>query len=134
MHNPIYPHISKRKAYVAWSPKSNTTEQMSKKIDEPTDRLQKPGDKKKKMLAGLKPSLLTLTIGGFSIGMTEFMMMGVLPDVASDLGVNIPAAGHLIAIYALGVVIGAPLMVALAGNYPPRKVLISLMAMFAVFN
>jgi DHA1 family arabinose polymer transporter-like MFS transporter len=133
MHNPIYPHISKRKAYVAWSPKTNTKEQMSKTANDTTDSLQKPV-KKKKMLAGLKPSLLTLTIGGFSIGMTEFMMMGVLPDVASDLGITIPAAGHLIAVYALGVVIGAPLMVALAGNYPPRKVLITLMAMFAVFN
>lgn len=64
--------------------------------------------KKAGLFSMIKPSLLTLTIGGFSIGMTEFMMMGVLPDVASSLQVSIPTAGHLISIYALGVVIGAP--------------------------
>ncbi|TKK68096.1 MFS transporter [Ilyomonas limi] len=82
----------------------------------------------------MKPSLLTLTIGGFCIGMTEFMMMGVLPDVAKTLAVSIPEAGHLISAYALGVVIGAPLMVALAGKYSPKKVLIALMLMYGVFN
>ena len=82
----------------------------------------------------MKPSLLTLTIGGFCIGMTEFMMMGVLPDVASSLNVSIPTAGHLISIYALGVVIGAPLLVALSGKFSPKKVLMTLMLMFMVFN
>lgn len=81
-----------------------------------------------------KLSLYSLTMGGFSIGMTEFMMMGVLPDVAKSLGVSIPVAGHLISAYALGVVIGAPLMVALAGNFPPKKVLIGLMLAFGLFN
>lgn len=75
------------------------------------------------LFAGLKPGLLTLTIGGFSIGMTEFMMMGVLPDVSRTLSVSIPTAGHLISIYALGVVIGAPLMAGLAGNVAPKKYL-----------
>lgn len=82
----------------------------------------------------VKPSLLTLTIGGFCIGMTEFMMMGVLPDVASSLNVSIPTAGHLISIYALGVVIGAPLLVALSGKFAPKKVLMTLMLMFTLFN
>lgn len=90
--------------------------------------------KKAGLFSMIKPSLLTLTIGGFSIGMTEFMMMGVLPDVASSLQVSIPTAGHLISIYALGVVIGAPLLVGLAGRFAPKKVLITLMLMFAVFN
>lgn len=90
--------------------------------------------KKTGLFSMIKPSLLTLTIGGFSIGMTEFMMMGVLPDVASSLQVSIPTAGHLISIYALGVVIGAPLLVGLAGRFAPKKVLITLMLMFAVFN
>lgn len=90
--------------------------------------------KKTGLFSMMKPSLLTLTIGGFSIGMTEFMMMGVLPDVASSLQVSIPTAGHLISIYALGVVIGAPLLVGLAGRFTPKKVLITLMLMFAVFN
>ncbi|MEP7319929.1 MAG: MFS transporter [Panacibacter sp.] len=89
---------------------------------------------KKGFFCSMKPSLLTLTIGGFAIGMTEFMMMGVLPDVASTLNVSIPTAGHLISIYALGVVIGAPLLVGLSGKFPPKKVLICLMLMFTVFN
>jgi DHA1 family arabinose polymer transporter-like MFS transporter len=78
--------------------------------------------------------LLPLTIGGFSLGMTEFMMMGVLPDVATSLNISIPTAGHLISAYALGVVIGAPLMVGLFSKLPPKKVLIGLMLMFGVFN
>lgn len=90
--------------------------------------------KKTGFLATMKPSLLTLTLGGFSIGMTEFMMMGVLPDVATSLKVSIPEAGHLITAYAIGVIIGAPLMVGLAGNFPPKKVLITLMLLFGTFN
>jgi DHA1 family arabinose polymer transporter-like MFS transporter len=82
----------------------------------------------------IRLSLVSLLIGGLSIGMTEFLMMGVLPDVSRTLNVSIPEAGYLISIYALGVVIGAPLMVGLAGNYPPRKVLIGLMMMVFVFN
>lgn len=79
-------------------------------------------------------SLVSLTIGGLAIGMTEFLMMGVLPDISRTLSITIPEAGHLISIYALGVVIGAPLMVGLAGNYPPKKVLMGLMLMVFVFN
>lgn len=79
-------------------------------------------------------SLIALAIGGFSIGMTEFLMMGVLPDLSKSLHVSIPTAGHLISIYALGVVIGAPIMVGLAGHLPPKKVLIWLMLMVFAFN
>lgn len=79
-------------------------------------------------------NLLPLTMGGFSIGMTEFLMMGVLPDVANSLSISIPTAGYLIAIYAFGVVIGAPLMIALSKNYPPKKILATLMLLFAIFN
>lgn len=86
------------------------------------------------LFKGLKPSLLTLTIGGFSIGMTEFMMMGVLPDVSRTLGISIPSAGHLISIYALGVVIGAPLMTGITGKLSPKKVLMGLMLMCGFFN
>ncbi|MVN21875.1 MFS transporter [Mucilaginibacter sp. HMF7410] len=82
----------------------------------------------------MKLSLISLTIGGFSIGMTEFLMMGVLPDLSRSLHVSIPTAGHLISIYALGVVIGAPLMVGLTSHLPPKKVLIGLMLMVLVFN
>ncbi len=78
--------------------------------------------------------LLPLTMGGFSIGMTEFLMMGVLPDVASSLSITIPTAGHLIAIYAFGVVIGAPLMMALSQQFSPKKILAGLMFLFTAFN
>ncbi|WP_315814753.1 MFS transporter [Paraflavitalea speifideaquila] len=90
--------------------------------------------KQSNFLTTLKPGLLTLTLGGMVVGMTEFMMMGVLPDVANSLSISIPSAGYLIAIYALGVVIGAPLMTGLTGHYRPRTVLMGLMGMFALFN
>ncbi|WP_219921618.1 MFS transporter [Rufibacter sp. XAAS-G3-1] len=82
----------------------------------------------------IKLSLISLLLGGFSIGMTEFLMMGILPDLSKSLQISIPEAGHLISIYALGVVIGAPLMVGLTSNLPPRKVLIGLMLMVGIFN
>jgi DHA1 family arabinose polymer transporter-like MFS transporter len=82
----------------------------------------------------MKKSLLTLTLGGVVIGMTEFMMMGVLPDVARSLSISIPKAGNLISIYALGVIIGAPLMTALTGHFAPKKVLMGMMLLFTLFN
>jgi DHA1 family arabinose polymer transporter-like MFS transporter len=82
----------------------------------------------------MKKSLLALTLGGLGIGITEFVMMGLLPDIAKDLSITIPQAGHLISAYALGVVIGAPLLVVIAGSYPPKKILMVLMVMFTVFN
>jgi len=82
----------------------------------------------------MKKSLYALTLGGLGIGITEFVMMGLLPDIAKDLSITIPQAGHLISAYALGVVIGAPLLVAMAGKYPPRNILIFLMVIFTVFN
>ncbi|RRN76506.1 MFS transporter, partial [Pseudoxanthomonas sp. SGD-10] len=82
----------------------------------------------------LKKSLISLAFGSFAIGMTEFTMMGILPDIAGDLQIDIPTAGHLIALYALGVVVGAPLLVMIASKYPSKKVLIALMLMFTVFN
>jgi DHA1 family arabinose polymer transporter-like MFS transporter len=82
----------------------------------------------------MKRSLLTLTLGGLGIGITEFVMMGLLPDIAKDLEISIPQAGHLISAYALGVVIGAPLLVLIAGSYPPKRILMVLMGMFTLFN
>ncbi|MEH6304580.1 MFS transporter [Olivibacter sp. CPCC 100613] len=82
----------------------------------------------------MNKNLLPLTLGGLGIGITEFVMMGLLPDIAKDLTVSIPKAGHLISAYALGVVIGAPLLVAIAGKYPPKNILIALMVMFTAFN
>lgn len=82
----------------------------------------------------LKKSLLALLFGGLGIGITEFVMMGLLEDIARDLAIDIPTAGHLIAAYAVGVVIGAPLLVVIAGKYPPKRILIGLMLLFTLFN
>lgn len=79
-------------------------------------------------------ALLALAIGAFGIGTTEFVMMGLLPDVADDLHISIPTAGHLVSAYALGVVIGAPLLAALTARRSRRQVLIGLMALFVAGN
>ncbi|MFJ3497244.1 MFS transporter [Streptomyces sp. NPDC086091] len=79
-------------------------------------------------------ALLALAVGAFGIGTTEFAMMGLLPDVADDLGVSIPAAGHQVSAYALGVVIGAPLLAAVTARMSRRTVLIGLMALFVAGN
>jgi DHA1 family arabinose polymer transporter-like MFS transporter len=82
----------------------------------------------------IKKELIPLAIGGFGIGMTEFVMMGILPDVASNLKVSIPEAGYLISAYALGVVVGAPTLVGVLSRRSPKKILIGLMVMFTIFN
>jgi DHA1 family arabinose polymer transporter-like MFS transporter len=82
----------------------------------------------------LKKSLIPLAIGGFGIGMTEFVMMGILPDLASSLNISIPEAGYLISAYALGVVVGAPTLVGALGRRSPKSILIGLMILFTAFN
>ncbi|AWW39884.1 MFS transporter [Streptomyces cadmiisoli] len=79
-------------------------------------------------------ALLALAVAAFGIGTTEFVMMGLLSEVADDLHVSIPAAGHLVSAYALGVVIGAPLLAAVTARMPRRTVLIGLMVLFVVGN
>ncbi len=79
-------------------------------------------------------ALLALALGGFTIGTTEFASMGLVPDIASDLDVSIPATGHVITAYALGVVVGAPLLTALAARLPRKALLIWLMAGYTVAN
>lgn len=78
--------------------------------------------------------LLALMLGGLALGMTEFMPMGLLPEIAQSLQVTIPQAGHLISAYAIGVVIGAPVLVGLGDAVPPRKLLAALMLMFGICN
>jgi DHA1 family arabinose polymer transporter-like MFS transporter len=78
--------------------------------------------------------ILPLTLGGLGIGITEFVMMGLLPDIATDLSISIPQAGNLISAYALGVVVGAPLLAIYTSKLPPKKTLIGLMILFCVFN
>ena len=82
----------------------------------------------------MKLSLLPLALGGLTIGITEFVMMGLLPDIANDLNISIPQAGYLISAYALGVVIGAPLLVIAGRNFPPKKMLLAMAIMLTVFN
>lgn len=82
----------------------------------------------------MNKGLIALAFGGMAIGMTEFTMMGILPDIAKDLNIEIPKAAHLIALYALGVVVGAPTLVLISGKYPPKSVLMVLMLMFFIFN
>lgn len=79
-------------------------------------------------------ALLALAIGGFAIGTGEFVIMGLLPDSAQGLGISIPSAGNLISIYALGVVVGAPLLAVAGARLPRKTFLILLMAMFAAGN
>ncbi|SMG30721.1 MFS transporter [Sphingobacterium psychroaquaticum] len=82
----------------------------------------------------MNKALIALAFGGLAIGMTEFTMMGILPDIAKDIDVDIPTASNLIALYALGVVVGAPTLVALTSKQSPKKVLLFLMLLFFVFN
>ncbi|WP_047013625.1 MFS transporter [Paenibacillus sp. IHB B 3415] len=79
-------------------------------------------------------SLLVLTLGAFAIGMTEFIIMGLLPNVASDLGVTISQAGQLITSYALGVAIGAPVLTVFTHRLPQKKLLVILMGIFIFGN
>lgn len=79
-------------------------------------------------------ALLALAVAAFGIGTTEFVMMGVLPEAARDFGVDIPTAGHLITAYALGVVVGAPTITALAARITRKKLLLSMMGLFIIGN
>ena len=79
-------------------------------------------------------AVLSMGTGGFAIGTTEFVTMGLLPQIAGGIEVSIPEAGHLISAYALGVVVGAPTLAALGAKLPRRGLLIGLMVAYAVLN
>ncbi len=81
-----------------------------------------------------RAALFALALGGFGIGTTEFATMGLLPEVADDLTVSIPVAGHAITAYALGVVVGAPTLAALGARLDRRRLLLLLMVAFTVGN
>ncbi|OBF21164.1 MFS transporter [Mycobacterium sp. ACS4331] len=84
--------------------------------------------------AALRLAVLALALGGFGIGTNEFVAMGLLPDIAAGLGVSEPSAGHVISAYALGVVIGAPVIAALTAKAPRKALLVALMAVFVLGN
>ncbi|KLN33910.1 MFS transporter [Cellulosimicrobium funkei] len=85
-------------------------------------------------LRGAGPALLALAMGGFTIGTTEFATMGLLSDIATDLDVSIPTAGHAITAYAVGVVVGAPLLTVVAARLPRKTLLVALMAFYTLGN
>jgi MFS transporter, DHA1 family, inner membrane transport protein len=79
-------------------------------------------------------AIVALALGGFAIGTTEFVTMGLLPDIAAGVDASIPAGGHLISAYALGVVVGAPVIAALGARLPRRALAVALMTAFVVGN
>jgi len=79
-------------------------------------------------------ALWALTLSAFAIGTTEFVIVGLVPTIANDLGVSLPSAGLLVSLYAVGVAIGAPVLTALTGRWNRKIVLISLMGLFVVGN
>ena len=85
-------------------------------------------------MKSLNLGLFALAIGAFGIGVTEFAPMGLLPVIATGLGVSIPTAGLLISAYAMGVVIGAPLMTLTTGRLPRRTLLVGLAGIFTLGN
>lgn len=82
----------------------------------------------------MKKSLLALASGTLGLGIAEFVMMGILPDVAHDLDISIPQAGHFISAYAVGVCVGAPLMVVVARTRPLKQILLGLTAIYLFGN
>ncbi|MGO4491055.1 MFS transporter, partial [Arthrobacter sp. 2YAF22_2] len=79
-------------------------------------------------------AIISLAMGGFGIGTTEFTMMGLLPEVEHGLGIGTPEAGHLISAYALGVVVGAPVLAAVGAKLPRKYLALGLMLFFSLAN
>ena len=79
-------------------------------------------------------AVVALAMGGFAIGTTEFVTMGLLPQISRGVDVTIPTGGHVISAYAVGVVVGAPVLAFLGARLPRRALLVALMAAFAVGN
>lgn len=81
----------------------------------------------------MKKSLIALAFGTLGLGIAEFVMMGILPDVAHDFGISISKAGHFISAYALGVCVGAPMLI-LARKHPLKRILLILVTLIMVGN
>lgn len=79
-------------------------------------------------------ALFALTIAAYAIGTTEFVVVGLLPTVAADLGIGLPSAGLIVSVYALGVTFGAPVLTALSGRMARKPLLLGLMALFIAGN
>ncbi|MDK1360403.1 MFS transporter [Arthrobacter sp. zg-Y1219] len=79
-------------------------------------------------------AIFALAAGGFAIGTTEFAIMGLLQEMVLDLGISVPAGGHVISAYAVGVVVGAPILAALGARIPRKTLALGLMVLFSVGN
>ncbi|MFU0889246.1 MFS transporter [Kluyvera sichuanensis] len=79
-------------------------------------------------------ALFALAVGAFGIGLTEFLIAGILPQIATDFGVSIPAAGMMATSYALGVFVGAPLLTVLGARVPRKTMLVVLASIFTIGN
>lgn len=91
-------------------------------------------DKRTAAAPHLGLALLALATGGFAIGTTEFVTMGLLPQIAAGVDISIPTAGHIVSAYAIGVVVGAPLIAALGARTGRKRLLLGLMAVFVLGN
>ena len=78
----------------------------------------------------IHPGLLALSVTAFAIGMAEFIVVGILPDIATALTVDLPRAGNLVGLYALALAVGTPLLVMTVAGFPPKRVLTALIIMF----
>lgn len=83
---------------------------------------------------GTLPALLSMMVGGFAIGTTEYASVGVLPQIADDFGVNLARAGLVVSGYALGVSFGSPILTALTGNLSRKTLMLAVMALFVLAN
>ena len=79
-------------------------------------------------------ALLALTLSAFAIGTTEFVIVGLIPTIATDLGIRLPSAGLLVSLYALSVAVGAPVLTALTARVPRKTLLAGLMVLFTLGN
>lgn len=82
----------------------------------------------------MKKVILSLALGTFGLGMAEFGIMGVLTELSRDAGLSIPAAGHMISWYALGVVIGAPIIALVSGRFSLKHIMLFLVALCVAGN
>ncbi|WP_249543781.1 MFS transporter, partial [Escherichia coli] len=82
----------------------------------------------------MKKVILSLALGTFGLGMAEFGIMGVLTELAHNVGISIPAAGHMISYYALGVVVGAPIIALFSSRYSLKHILLFLVALCVIGN
>ncbi|MBW8173864.1 MFS transporter [Ornithinimicrobium sp. Arc0846-15] len=88
----------------------------------------------RKLPADTRLAFIALIVGGFGIGVTEFVTMGLLPQIAEGMDVTIPQAGHVVSAYAVGVVVGAPLLAVVGARFPRRIMLTAMMVTVVVGN